>query len=181
MVWDFAESNPFSNSSGNWMSEVDGVAGALLRLPQNVNAGSVSQDDASETIRSDTGPVIVTDPPYYANIGYADLSDFFYVWLRPILRNIYPDVFAGISTPKSTEMIAAPRFANPRDRFSELMSKSLRLIRERCSPEFPIFYFLCIQATGRAEERQVFHGMGDNVDGIGGIWLSDSGHLANSD
>ena len=106
------------------------------------NVGSVSQDDASKTIRSDTGPVIGTQRPYYAPIGYADLSDFIYVWLRTILRNIYPDVFAGIATPKATEMIAVPRFANPRDRFSQLMSKSLRLIRERCSPEFAssIFY-----------------------------------------
>ena len=98
-----------------------------------------------------TGPVIVTDPPYYDNISYAELSDFFYVWLRPLLRDIYPDLFAGILVPIQEEMIAAPRFENPRERFEELMGKTLNLIRSRCSPEFPssIFY-----AYKQQDERQ---------------------------
>ena len=66
------------------------------------------QADASTTIHAQGGPVIVTDPPYYDNIGYADLSDFFYVWLRPLLRDVYPDLFAGILTPKEEEITATP-------------------------------------------------------------------------
>ena len=137
MVWDFAEANPFSNSAGNWMAEVDGIAEAVSRLPANVNLGEVSQDDASMSKNANSGPVIVTDPPYYDNIGYADLSDFFYVWLRPMLRNIYPEILAGIATPKAAEMIAAPSFERPRERFRALMSRTLQLLRERCSPDFP--------------------------------------------
>ena len=143
MIWDFAESNPFSDSTGNWMAHIEWIAKVVERLPADVNSGAVHQADASTTIHAQDGPIIVTDPPYYDNIGYADLSDFFYAWLRPLLRDLYPDLFAGILTPKEEEMIATRfRFENPRQRFEDLLNKTLKLIRERCSPEFPssIFY-----------------------------------------
>lgn len=143
MIWDFAESNPFSNSTGNWMAHINWIGKVIERLPADVSGGVVHQTDASTTIYAENGPVIVTDPPYYDNINYADLSDFFYVWLRPLLRDVYPDLFAGILTPKDEEITAIPsRFANPRQRFETLLNKTLKLIRERCSPEFPssIFY-----------------------------------------
>ena len=143
MIWDFAESNPFSDSTGNWMAHIEWIAKVVEQLPADVNSGAVHQADASTTIHAQDGPIIVTDPPYYDNIGYADLSDFFYAWLRPLLRDLYPDLFAGILTPKEEEMIATRfRFENPRQRFEDLLNKTLKLIRERCSPEFPssIFY-----------------------------------------
>ena len=150
MLWDFAESNPFCAATQNWNAQVNWIAQVIERLPNYANYGKVHQADASTTIHAETGPVIVTDPPYYDNIGYADLSDFFYVWLRPLLRDIYPDMFAGILAPKQEEMIAAPRFDDARERFEDLMGKTLKLIRERCSPEFPssIFY-----AYKQQEER----------------------------
>ena len=143
MVWDFAEPNVFSESTQNWMNQIEWVAKAVERIPSDVNQGKTYQADASKTIHVDSGPVIVTDPPYYDNIGYADLSDFFYVWLRPSLRDIHPTLFSGILSPKIEEMTAIPsRFSNSRQRFEDLLSQTLRLIRERCSPEFPssIFY-----------------------------------------
>ena len=143
MIWDFVESNPFSNSTGNWMAHIKWIAKVVERLPANVNSSAVYQADASTTIHAQDGPIIVTDPPYYDNINYADLSDFFYVWLRPLLRDVYPDLFAGILTPKDEEITAIPsRFDAPRQRFEDLLNKTLKLIRERCSPEFPssIFY-----------------------------------------
>lgn len=143
MMWDFAESNPFCHSSQNWMAQIEWVAKVVERLSANASSGKVYQADASTTIHAQAGPVIVTDPPYYDNIDYADLSDFFYVWLRPLLRDIYPDLFAGILTPKNEEITAIPsRFDDPRQRFEGLLKKTLGLIRERCSPEFPssIFY-----------------------------------------
>ena len=142
MVWDFAEGNPLSNSSGNWTANTQWIAEVVERLPSPVNSGVAEQADASSSIHSNGGPVIVTDPPYYDNISYAELSDFFYVWLRPLLRRTYPDMFASILVPIDAEMIAAPRFANARERFEELMCKTLRLIREKSSPDFPssIFY-----------------------------------------
>ena len=143
MIWDFTESNPFSNSTGNWMAHIEWVAKVVERLPADANSGVVHQADASTTIHTQDGPVIITDPPYYDNIGYADLSDFFYVWLRPLLRDVYPDLFVGILTPKDEEIIAIPsRFDDPQQRFEDLLNKTLKLIRERCGPEFPssIFY-----------------------------------------
>ncbi len=143
MIWDYVESNPFSNSTGNWMAHIKWIAKVVERLPAAANSGAVHQADASTTIHAQDGPVIVTDPPYYNNIDYADLSDFFYVWLRPLLRDVYPDLFAGILTPKAEEITAIPaRFDDPRQRFEDLLNKTLQLIRERCSPEFPssIFY-----------------------------------------
>ena len=143
MIWDFSEGNIFSNSTQNWMAQVEWVAEVVERLPFHANVGKVHQVDASTTIHSKDGPVIVTDPPYYDNIGYADLSDFFYAWLRPMLRGTYPSLFSGMVTPKSEEMIATPfRFENSRDRFEVLLKKTLQLIRKRSSPDFPssIFY-----------------------------------------
>ena len=143
MVWDFPECNPFSESSGNWTAEVEWIVRVVQQLPTHVHTGEIRQADASSTIDAEHGPIIVTDPPYYDNIGYADLSDFFYVWLRPLLRDIYPSLFAGIQVPKQEEMIASQfRFENPRERFEGLLNRTLMLIREKCSPEFPssIFY-----------------------------------------
>ena len=142
MIWDFAETNPFSSSTQNWMAQIGWIVKVLERMMTDVNKGTVYQADASTTIYADNGPVIVTDPPYYKNIGYADLSDFYYVWLRPLLRDSFPSLFAGILTPKNEEMVASPRYENTTQRFEDLLSKTLTLIRERCSPEFPssIFY-----------------------------------------
>ena len=144
MMWDFAESNPFCGATQNWLAQVEWVAEAIENLSSEVNNGTAYQADASTTmhIHEGNGPIIVTDPPYYDNISYAELSDFFYVWLRPLLRDIYPDLFGGILVPTEEEMIAAPRFENARERFESLLNQTLLLIRARCSPEFPssIFY-----------------------------------------
>ena len=143
MVWDFPETNIFSNSTQNWIAQIKWVTKVLDRLPACVNDGIAHQADATTTIHAEGGPVIVTDPPYYDNISYSDSSDFFYVWLRPLLRHTYLDLFASILTPKNDEIVANRfRFKDHRERFENLLHKSLRLIRERCSPEFPssIFY-----------------------------------------
>ena len=143
MLWDFAETNPFSNSTQNWTGHIDWIAKTVERIPASLTAGEVYQADAATSIHSNDGPVIVTDPPYYDQIGYADLSDFFYIWLRPMLRDIYPDLLGGILTPKAEELVAVPsRFENPEERFERLLGQSLNLIRQRCASEFPssIFY-----------------------------------------
>ena len=143
MVWDFAEANLFSESTKNWNSLLEGIVGVIEHIPVHVNEGEAHQADASTTIHAENHPIIVTDPPYYDNISYADLSDFFYVWLRTLFRRTHPDLFAGITTPKAEEMIATQfRFENPRERFEALLNKTLKLIRERCTDEYPssIFY-----------------------------------------
>lgn len=140
MIWDFAEANSFSNSTQNWLGNVEWVAKVIERFPSSVNPGNAYQADASTT-RFEDKPIIVTDPPYYDNISYAEISDYFYVWLRPLLRDTYKNLFSGISTPLNEEMIAAPRFDNANTRFEKLMHSTLEIIRKHSNPEFPVSLF----------------------------------------
>lgn len=106
MVWDYAEANPFSNSSGCFDNMLDWVTKCIIEFPTSAPA-EVSQCDA----QSDCGLrniMISTDPPYYDNIGYADLSDFFYVWMRQSLKGTYPELFSTMLVPKAEELIATP-------------------------------------------------------------------------
>ena len=137
MTWDFAESNPFSASTQNWIGKIEGIAKVIENLPVPANNGEVYQTDASTTIQATDRYVIVTDPPYYDNIQYAELSDFFYVWLRPLLRDSYPELFAGMITPKDEEIVAAPRFENPAQHFEERLSRAFLQMRRSCSEGFP--------------------------------------------
>ena len=118
------------------------IAKVIENLPNSTNSGEVHQANAATTAHSTDTPVIVTDPPYYDNIDYADLSDFFYVWIRPLLRDIYPGLFAGMLTPKEEEIVAIPsRFDNSQKRFEELLGKALLQIRQNCSDKFPLSIF----------------------------------------
>lgn len=159
MIWDFPEANPFCSAACNWMDQVEMVAGAIQGLPDEVNPGETHQADATITTYAKDGPVIVTDPPYYDNVSYAELSDFFYVWLRPLLREIYPDLFSGILAPIDEEMISAPRFGREsRDRFERLLSQTLQLIRERCSPDFPSSIFYAYKQQEEEREGRISTG-----------------------
>lgn len=105
MTWDYAEGNPFSDSSGSLGESVEWVADDLARLPTN-KLGKSSQASADEIdVRNS---VISTDPPYYDNVGYADLADFFYVWLRRSLNDAYPTLLGTMLTPKENELVANP-------------------------------------------------------------------------
>ena len=151
MVWDYAESNSFSESTQNWIGNVEWVAKVVQRLPMHVTSGHVYQADAS-TVQIKNKPVIVTDPPYYDNISYAELSDYFYVWLRPLLRNTYSDLFPSISAPLDEEMIAAPRFKNADKRFEKLMNNTLNIIRKYSNPEFPVPIFYAYKQQEKEQD-----------------------------
>lgn len=105
MVWDFAEPNPFSDSTGNFLGQIDWVSKVIEHTPAEVY-GSAEQADAS--VRTYDGLAISTDPPYYDNIGYSDLSDFFYVWLRRSLSGVQPKTVGTMLTPKAEELVANP-------------------------------------------------------------------------
>lgn len=137
MVWDFAESNPFSTKTQNWMAQIEWVAKVVERLPSNVGPGFAFQADAANAEYVANGPVIVTDPPYYDNIGYADISDFFYIWHNDMLRDVYPELFVGRQTPKRDEIVAGPMFENPKEHFERLIEKVLSRIKSACSTDFP--------------------------------------------
>jgi putative DNA methylase len=109
MVWDFAETNPFGGSVGDWLGQIASVATGLRSLAVGGDSSRTFQSDARVAggqVRSLA--MVATDPPYFAQIGYADLSDYFYVWLRRALAGVHPDLFATVATPKADELIAAP-------------------------------------------------------------------------
>jgi putative DNA methylase len=105
MTWDYAETNPFSSSSGNWLAMVEWVRKAVDHLPVG-KAAEPRQRDARARVDEEPGAVISTDPPYYDNISYADLSDFFFVWLRKNVSDVWPDECSTLATPKTDELIA---------------------------------------------------------------------------
>ena len=108
MVWDFTENNPFGGSAGDWLGHLDSLTIGLRSLPRAAHPAHVFQADARVAAEKLHGPLfIATDPPYFAQIGYADLSDYFYSWLRRALANVHPDLFATVATPKADELIAA--------------------------------------------------------------------------
>lgn len=107
MSWDFAEVNFFSSSVGALDTVLKTLSTPLVYLPPNSPPGFITQHDA-QTARIPAGSVISTDPPYYDNIGYADLSEFFFCWLRSSLRPVFPDIFSILATPKTDELVATP-------------------------------------------------------------------------
>jgi putative DNA methylase len=123
MTWDFAEANPFSSSTGSLNAVADLTARVILRLPSSPR-GSVSQRDA--TAPAALRALCSTDPPYYDNVGYADLSDFFYVWLRRSLRSIFPVETSTLLVPKTPELTASPhRFGGSKRAAEEHFERGL--------------------------------------------------------
>jgi putative DNA methylase len=137
MVWDYCETNPF-HGMGNYLSGVEQIAKILESLPSG-QPGMAYQHDAAEA--DGWGSIIVsTDPPYYDNIGYADLSDFFYIWLRKSIGAIWPPLFETILTPKSHEIVANPA------RFDGDRLKARQFFEERL--------FLCFRKINRSQHLQ---------------------------
>lgn len=106
MTWDFAECNVFSESTGNFLGAVDWVWKALSSVVPSATGTEVQHD--AQTVQLPDGAVISTDPPYYDNIGYADLSDYFYVWLRRNIKDVYPNLGGTLAVPKAEELVATP-------------------------------------------------------------------------
>lgn len=125
MTWDFAEANVFSNSTGSWSGSLEWIPKVLEMLPATAPS-FVNQADATKKLLDVEKPIICTDPPYYDNIGYADLSDFFYVWMRHSLGGIYPSLFSTMLTPKEQELVASPyRNDGDWDKASSFFEKGL--------------------------------------------------------
>ncbi len=107
MTWDFPEAGILENVVGGFLPATNFIADCITKLPSQKINGFVSQQDA-QTQNISTNKVVSCDPPYYDNIGYADLSDFFYVWSRKSLRPIFPNLYASIAVPKAEELVATP-------------------------------------------------------------------------
>lgn len=149
MVWDFAEGNPFSESSGNWSNNVEWGAKALVFMP-SLNQGEAGQFDATKQDIS-SGKITSTDPPYYDNIGYADLSDFFYVWLRRSLKVVFPDLLATLAVPKSDELVATPYRHGSKEKaetfFLEGMTQAMNRLATQAHPTFPVTIYYAFKQS----------------------------------
>jgi putative DNA methylase len=162
MVWDFAEPNLFAKAAGDFGVSLSNLAKALEVTPCSAS-GSAKQLNATTAIDGVTQPLISTDPPYYDNIGYADLSDFFYVWLRRSLGKIYPDLFSTLLVPKSQELIATPyRFggdgAKAKSFFEEGLGKAFAHMREPQHPDYPLTVYYAFKQTEADEDEEEGNG-----------------------
>src|SRR5690606_35903477 len=180
MTWDYAETNPFSASAGNAMSAVEWAEKAISTFSATVS-GSAAQSDA-QSQSSSIDKLVSTDPPYYDNIGYADLSDFFYVWLRRSLRTTFPDLFATLGVPKAEELVATPYRHGSKERaeifFLDGMTQAMHRLVEQAHPAFPVtIYYAFKQSETESAEGTASTGWETFLDaviragfGISGTW-----------
>ena len=157
MVWDFAEANPFSKSGGNFLSNLELVSKYIEKSHTANENVQVQQLDAAATFMAKEPLLISTDPPYYDNIGYADLSDFFYLWLRRSLRQIYPDLFSLMLVPKAEELVATPyRFGGDKSKAEEHfltgLGKTFHLMRSRAHPNYPMTVYYAYKQSETDKE-----------------------------
>ena len=168
MIWDFAEGNLFSRSTGNWLNNVEWVARVITQLGDGA-AASAAQCDARTTTGSDA--VLSTDPPYYDNVAYADLSDFFHVWLRRSLKPVFPDLFVTVATPKGDELVASSYRHGGREKaerfFLDGMARAVRRLAEQAHPAFPVsIYYAFKQAETKRDAGTVSTGWETFLDAV---------------
>jgi putative DNA methylase len=178
MVWDYVEGNPFCTSTGNWISCGDWIVEVIRQTPSKPDA-IISMEDAADTNKLPRA-IIATDPPYYDNISYADLSDFFYAWLRRTLRDRFRVEFSTVSSPKAKELVATPyRFSGGQQEaerfFMTGMTRALDKMAWSAVVDVPVtLYYAFKQAevekegvvsTGWATFLQAVLGAGFQVDG----------------
>ena len=154
MVWDYPEVNPFGGAAGDFGATTTSV-GKTISSALELTA-RVSQADA-QTEEFSTARVVSTDPPYYDNVGYADLSDFFYVWLRRSLRSVFPGLFATLAVPKAEELVATPYRHRSKGEaetfFLNGMGKAMQLLAKQAHPGFPVtIYYAFKQSEKKGEE-----------------------------
>jgi putative DNA methylase len=149
MVWDYAEANPFCESSGNWIAMVDWTWKAAATSPASTRGLATQADAAAQSISSHK--VVSTDPPYYDNVPYADLSDFFYVWLRRSLRPSFPELFATVAVPKAEELVATSYRHGGKDKaeafFLDGMTNSMHRIVEQAHTAFPVTIYYAFKQS----------------------------------
>lgn len=154
MTWDFGEGNVFCSSSGAWDPSVNWVSLSVAVLP-SFATGSVVQENA-QAQKIAKGKVISSDPPYYDNIGYADLSDFLFVWLRRALRGVYPDLFSLLATPKEDELVATPYRHGGREAaesfFLQGMTVAIKGMASQSSDAFPATIYYAFKQSEVAQE-----------------------------
>ncbi|GAB4249800.1 MAG: DUF1156 domain-containing protein [Thermoleophilia bacterium] len=172
MMWDFGEANILGDSVGGWVTVVDRAAECLEAIGAGLAGGHARPIDAAQPWDGLKNVLVSTDPPYYDNIGYAALSDFFYVWLRRTIGDLYPDLFATILVPKEPELVAAPeRFGGDkhmaREHFEQGFRRAFAILREKMDPRFPLTLYYAFKqddVESGADEEEGETGDGGRVD-----------------
>jgi len=155
MVWDFAENNLFGQAAGDFQTSLGSIVRYVERQISVATLGgkAVQQDAATQSISN--FKVISTDPPYYDNIGYADLSDFFYVWMRRSLRKIYPALFGTMAVPKEAELVASPYRHGGKEKaeafFMDGMTRAIHNLAEQSHPAFPVSIYYAFKQSETKE------------------------------
>lgn len=169
MAWDFAEANVFGTSSGNFGEDLSWVVKAISMLP----AGTVGDQVAVQANAATLGParaLVSTDPPYYDNIGYSDLSDFFYVWLRRSIRDVHPDLLSTMLVPKADELVANPYRHDGKDGAKRFFEEGFREVfaraRESALPDFPIAVYYAFKQSASDEDGEASTGWETLLDGM---------------
>lgn len=174
MVWDFAEANILGNSVGAWQTCMEYVSDCIEVIGgTSIQSGDACQIDAAGTWNNVHGILVSTDPPYYDNIGYAALSDFFYVWLRRTIGELYPDLFNTIVVPKTPELTASPeRFAGNKEQAKEHFESGFRraftTLRGKMDARFPLTVYYAFKQSDEStcEEAE------DTDEKTGGVDLT---------
>lgn len=154
MVWSFAETSLFSGMAGDFQTSLSSIRKSLLRFAPAADGFCVQQD--AQSVKFSSGAVISTDPPYYDNIAYADLSDFFYPWMRRSLKSIYPSIYEFLATPKAEELVAASYRHGGKDEaerfFLDGMTKAISGMAKNASDEFPSAIYYAFKQSEIQEE-----------------------------
>ncbi|MBK3798688.1 DUF1156 domain-containing protein [Azospirillum brasilense] len=154
MTWDYVETNPFSGAGGDFYGTTHSLCEVLDKFI-DCAGGKATQSDA-QTQTTSNARVISTDPPYYDNIGYADLSDFFYVWLRRTLRPVFPDLFSTLAVPKAEELVATPYRHGGKEAaetfFLTGMTAAMHRLAEQAHPAFPVTIYYAFKQSETASD-----------------------------
>ena len=178
IVWDYAESNPFTGGGGSFGTALSKISMVLDALSATGTA-QAAREDATTQIMTE-GKVVSTDPPYYDNVGYADLSDFFYVWLRRTLRSIFPELFATVAVPKLEELVAAPYRHGGKEPAAKFflngMKEAIGRLAEQAHPAFPVtIYYAFKQAETKGNRGTASTGWETFLDALITAGFSISG------
>ena len=179
MTWDFPEAAILHDTVGGFAPATRFIADCLALLPSKPSVGTAEQRDAAAP-PSPEDRIVSTDPPYYDNVAYADLSDFFYVWLRRTLRPVFPELFATLATPKDEELVAAPHRHGGRTGteafFLDGMRRALERLAEQAHPAFPVtLYYAFKQAETKGEGATVRTGWETFLEAVIGAGFSITG------
>jgi putative DNA methylase len=182
MNWDFAEGNPFSDSSGNFWRQVELIEKVIAEIISNDQGNITQQDAAAFETHASIQTVVSTDPPYYDNVPYADLSDFFYIWLRRSLQTLYPELFGTLLVPKVQELVAEPFRHGGREAAQTFFETGLHKVFDRIliahHPAYPLTIYYAFKQSesdptgcwcpaqrraGRQHSRYCFNRVGDDA------------------